>query len=76
MVDTSVIACYVLGTPDFLREVQQFWEHGEDTQAPGLWEAELANVLWMAVRGGVLTKEEAPAKLRLGAHSVSNRKLW
>jgi predicted nucleic acid-binding protein len=48
--------------------------------APALWEAELANVIWMSVRGDVLTKEDAPAKLRLaarlGIHSVSARKLW
>jgi predicted nucleic acid-binding protein len=34
----------------------------------------------MSVRGDVLTKEDAPAKLRLaaqlGIHSVSVRKLW
>ena len=34
----------------------------------------------MSVRGEVLTKEDAPAKLRLagrlGIHSVSARKLW
>ena len=41
---------------------------------------DLANVIWMSVRGDVLTKEDAPAKLRLaarlGIHSVSVRKLW
>jgi len=47
---------------------------------PGAMEAELANVIWMSVRGDVLTKEDAPAKLRLaarlGIHSASARKLW
>lgn len=52
----------------------------EDLVAPALWEAELANVLWMAVRARVLPSAEAPAKLalatRLGVHSVASRALW
>ena len=80
IVDTNVIAYYVLGTPEFDAEVREFWRRVEDPTAPALWEAELANVVWMSVRGDVLTKEDAPAKLRLaarlGIHSVSVRKLW
>ena len=80
VVDTNVTAYYVLGTPEFDAEVQEFWRRVEDPIAPALWEAELANVLWMSVRGGVLSKEDAPTKLRLaarlGIHSVSVRKLW
>ena len=80
VVDTNIIAYYVLGTPEFDSEVRAFWHRVDDTMAPALWEAELANVLWMSVRGGVLSKEEAPAKLRLGGqlgiHSVAVRKLW
>ena len=80
VVDTNVIAYYVLGTPEFDAEVREFWRCVEDPIAPALWEAELANVIWMSVRGDVLTKEDAPAKLRLaaqlGIHSVSVRKLW
>jgi predicted nucleic acid-binding protein len=80
VVDANIIACYVLGTPEFDAEVREFWRRVEDPIAPALWEAELGNVLWMSVRGGVLGKEDAPTKLhlaaRLGIHSVSVRKLW
>ena len=80
VVDTNVIAYYALGTPEFDAEVREFWRRVEDPIAPALWEAELGNVLWMSVRGGVLSKEDAPTKLhlaaRLGIHSVSVRKLW
>ena len=80
VVDTNVVAYYVLGTPEFDVEVREFWRRVEDPTAPALWEAELANVIRMSVRGDVLTKEDAPAKLRLagqlGIHSVSVRKLW
>ena len=79
VVDTNVIAYYALGTPEFDAEVREFWRRVEDPTAPALWEVELANVIWMSVRGDVLT-EDAPAKLRLaarlGIHSVSVRKLW
>lgn len=64
----------------FDEEVRAFWHRVEDTMAPALWEAELADVIWMSVRGSVLNKEDAPSKLRLagrlGIHSVSVRKLW
>jgi predicted nucleic acid-binding protein len=80
VVDTNVVAYYVLGTPEFDAEVREFWRRVEDPIAPALWEAELGNVLWMSVRGGVSSKEDAPTKLqlaaRLGIHSVSVRKLW
>ena len=80
VVDTNVIAYYVLGTPEFDEEVRAFWRRVDEPMAPTLWEAELANVIWMSVRGSVLSKEDAPAKLRLagrlGIHSVSVRKLW
>jgi predicted nucleic acid-binding protein len=80
VVDTNVVAYYVLGTPEFDAEVREFWRRVEDPIAPALWEAELGNVLWMSVRGGVLSKEDAPTKLhlaaRLGIHSISVRRLW
>ena len=48
--------------------------------APALWEAELANVVWMAVRAKVLAPDEAPKRLTLaaalGIESVSNKSLW
>jgi predicted nucleic acid-binding protein len=80
VVDTNVIAYLLLGTEPFLDEVRQFWARVRDPIAPAIWEAELANVLWMAVRQGVLRREDGPMKLdlaaRLGIRSVSVRKLW
>lgn len=80
VVDTNVVAYYVLRTPEFNAEGTAFWHRVEDTMAPALWETELANVIWMSVRGSVLRREDAPSKLRLagrlGIHSVSVRKLW
>jgi predicted nucleic acid-binding protein len=80
VVDTSVIAYYLLGTPDFGPEAQKFWHQAGDLLAPALWEAELANVIWKSVRSGVLEQHEASKKLglaaRLGIHSVTNRSLW
>jgi predicted nucleic acid-binding protein len=67
-------------TPQFAAEVRAFWHAADEVLAPALWEAELANVLWMAVRSGVLPGEEAAGKLglagRLGIHSVPTRRLW
>ena len=43
-------------------------------------EAELANVIWMAVRHGVVSGEDGLERLRLaeglGVHSVPTRTLW
>ena len=48
--------------------------------APAVWQAELANVLWMATRHRVLSLDEAAKRLtladRLGVHPVSDRTLW
>jgi predicted nucleic acid-binding protein len=80
VVDTNVVAYHLLGTPRFAAEAAAFLEDAEEILAPALWEAELANVIWMAVRAGVLPAQEAPAKLafatRLGVQSVPIRSLW
>ena len=80
VVDTNVVAYYLLGTEPFLDEVRQFWRAVEDAWAPVHWEAELANAVWMAVRTGVLPADEGHQKLdlaaRLGIQSVQNRSLW
>ena len=80
VVDTNVIAYYLLGTPEFSEEVRHFWQQADDVMAPALWEAELANVVWMSVRAGALANTEGPVKLsfaaRLGVHSVATRTLW
>lgn len=80
VVDTNVVAYYLLGTEPFLDEVRQFWRTVEEVWAPVHWEAELANAVWMAVRTGVLPSDEGHQKLdlaaRLGIQSVPNRSLW
>lgn len=80
VVDTNVIAYFVLGTPAFEDEVRPFWSSINELLAPTMWEAEFANVIWMAVRAGVLPPGKAPAKLnmagRLGINSIPNRRLW
>ena len=80
VVDTNVVAYYLLGTEPFLEEVRQFWRIVEEVWAPVHWEAELANAVWMAVRTGVLPSDEGHQKLdlaaRLGIQSVPNRSLW
>ena len=80
VVDTNVVAYYLLGTEPFLDEVRQFWRTVEEAWAPVHWEAELANAVWMAVRTGVLPADEGHQKLdlaaRLGIQSVQNRSLW
>jgi len=80
VVDTNVVAYYLLGTEPFVEEVRQFWRTIEEPCAPSHWEAELANAVWMAVRMGVLPTEEGYQKLdlaaRLGIESVANRSLW
>ena len=80
VVDTNVVAYYLLGTEPFLEEVRQFWRTVEEAWAPDHWEAELANAVWLAVRAGVLSGDEGHEKLdlaaRLGIQSVPNRTLW
>lgn len=80
VVDTNVIAYFLLGTRPFLDEVRQFWHQVDETLAPSLWEAELANVVWMAVRAGLIAIDEGPERLRaanrLGIQSVPSRALW
>ena len=80
VVDTNVIAYYLLGTQPFSDECSRFWKSVEQAFAPAVWEAEIANVLWMAVRGRVLSDEESHRRLyfvaRLGIRSVATRTLW
>jgi predicted nucleic acid-binding protein len=80
IVDTNVVAYYLLGTPAFAMEAREFWRKAVDPLAPAIWEAELTNVVWMSVRVGAVSVAEAPAKLRnaarLGIRSVSNGSLW
>lgn len=80
VVDTNVVAYFLLGTAKFVAESRTFWQQADELIAPSIWEAEIANVIWMAARSGVITNEEATAKLalagRLGVHSIGSRTLW
>jgi predicted nucleic acid-binding protein len=80
VVDTNIIAYYLLGNAEFGGEVRSFWQKVSDALAPGLWEAEIANVVWMSIRAGVLPEAGGPAKLhlarRLGIHTIPTRSLW
>ncbi len=79
IVDTNVVAYFLLGTEPFAAEAQRFLAHLSNPMAPVLWEVEIANVLWMAIRAGVLPADEGPSRLnlaaRLGIESVPTRTL-
>jgi predicted nucleic acid-binding protein len=80
VVDTNVVAYYLLGNAEFDAEVRRFWENVRDPLAPAIWEAEIANVVWMSIRAGVLPEANGPAKLhlarRLGIHTIATHALW
>ena len=80
VVDTNVVAYLLLGTRPFVDEARRFWQTVGETLAPAIWEAELANVVWMAICKGVVPAEEGPRRLdlaaRLGIRSVPSRTLW
>jgi predicted nucleic acid-binding protein len=80
VVDTNVVAYYLLGTAPFAAESRKFWRSVTQACAPAHWEAELANVVWMAVRTGAVPAGEGHRKLdwaaRLGIEPVSARSLW
>ena len=80
VVDTNVVAYLMLGTGRFVDEARAFMTALDEAWAPALWEAELANAIWMAVRHKVLPLDDAVKRLTLadglGIHSVPNRTLW
>jgi predicted nucleic acid-binding protein len=80
VVDTNVVAYLMLGTHAFAEEARGFMAALDEAWAPALWEGELANAIWMAVRHRVLPLDEAAKRLTLadglGIHSVPNRTLW
>jgi predicted nucleic acid-binding protein len=79
VVDTNVTAYFLLGTETFIDEARLCFEAVSEPIAPAHWEAELANVVWMAIRTGVLTVDEGPARLglarRLGIESFATTTL-
>jgi len=79
VVDTNVVAYLLLGAKGFVAEARNALRTEANLLAPAHWEAELANVLWMAVRAGVLPPEEGPVRVglarRLGIESVATATL-
>ena len=79
VIDTNVLAYYLLGTKPFAAEARRFLAGVGGGMAPVLWEAEIANVVWMAIRTGALTPEEGAARLtaaaQLGIESVPTKSL-
>jgi predicted nucleic acid-binding protein len=75
VIDTNVVAYFLLGTEAFVSEARMALEAVSLPLAPGHWEAELTNVLWMAIRAGALPADEGPVRLglarRLGIESVA-----
>ena len=75
VVDTNVVAYLLLGTAQFVDEARAGFTAITDPLAPAHWEAELANIVWMAVRSGVLPAQEGLVRLsvarRLGIESVA-----
>ena len=62
VVDTNVTAYYVLGSHEVEAEVREFWKRVRDPLAPAIWEAEIANVVWMSIRAASLRARFADAK--------------
>jgi predicted nucleic acid-binding protein len=75
VVDTNVVAYLLLGTEAFVDEARAAFSAVSNPMAPAHWEAELTNVVCMAVRSGILPPEEGPVRLslarRLGIESVA-----
>jgi len=80
VVDTNVLAYFLLGTRPFVEEASRFWHALDGALAPAVWEAELANVIWMAVRTDVIEAEDGRRRLslaaKMGIQSVPSRTLW
>jgi predicted nucleic acid-binding protein len=80
VVDTNVLAYFLLGTRPFVEEASRFWHGVDGAIAPAVWEAELANVVWMAIRAEIISPEEGRKRLslasKLGIQSVPSKTLW
>ena len=79
VLDTNVVAYVLLDTDLFLDEARACLAAVTMPIAPAHWEAELTNVIWMAVRARVLTPGDGDAALsrsrRLGIESVATAPL-
>jgi predicted nucleic acid-binding protein len=80
VVDTNVVAYHLLGTEPFRQEAGAFWRRVETALAPSSWEAELVNLVWLAIKNGIFDAGEGMGRLelarRLDIASVPVRRLW
>jgi predicted nucleic acid-binding protein len=80
VVDTNVIAYFILGTEPFAKETREFMTVLDEGWAPAVWEAEFANAIWMATRHNILSLDDAVNRLTivlgLGIHVVPIHTLW
>ncbi|MBN1960946.1 MAG: type II toxin-antitoxin system VapC family toxin [Deltaproteobacteria bacterium] len=80
VVDTNVIAYYILGTKPYCNECSVFFHTTTDLLAPSSWQAELTNVLWLSVMHGVFDAAEGIECLRLanslGICSIAPAAIW
>lgn len=79
VIDTNVVAYLLLGTEGFIDEARTCLSAVSHPMAPAHWEAELTNVVWMAVRAGILPAADGPVRLslarRLGVESMATATL-
>ena len=79
VVDTNVVAYLLLGAEGLVGEARACFDVVSHPIAPAHWEAELTNVVWMAVRSGILPPDEGPVRLslarRLGIESSTTATL-
>jgi hypothetical protein len=59
VVDTNVVAYYLLNTEPYSGECSEFWKRIVAVSAPASWQAEISSVVWMAVRKKVVTPDES-----------------
>jgi predicted nucleic acid-binding protein len=80
IVDTNIVAYYLLNTEPYSAECSEFWKRIVAASAPASWQAEILSVVWMAVRKRVITPDESAFRLqaaaKLGIQSVPVRQLW
>jgi predicted nucleic acid-binding protein len=80
VVDTNVIAYFILGTEPFAKETREFMTLLDEAWAPAVWEAEFANAVWMATRHNILSLDDAVNRLTLalglGIRVVPTHTLW
>ncbi len=80
VIDTNVLAYYLLGVAPFCRDVAAWLAKPVHLVAPESWRPEILSVLWQAVMGGSISLEHALALLEqaegLIDGSVPVRALW